>query len=356
MTAFRIALVLIATVSLGGPLSARPALLCDGPFVDLDRLNRSLRGRVDDYTHNHGRDNRFCSDALGQKRDMYVYVPPGYDPNKRYPVVFWLHGFAQDEKTFLELIETFDCLMHKGRFPRCIMVAPDGSSRGRASYFDVGTFYLNSTLGNYEDFIVRDVWNHVVTRYSVRAEREAHVLAGGSMGGFGAYNLAIKYREQFGMCIGIMPAVNIRYADCHGRTDGDFDPNCLGFVEQYKPRATIANFAGGLIKVRQSTVIAPVFGEGPDTIAKVSRENPTEMLESRNVKPGELEMFAGYGSDDEFNFDAGVKSFAYYAKLRGIEVTTHEVRGGRPTRATGFKMIDPFAEWIRPRLEKYVPD
>ena len=108
--------------------------------------------------------------------------------------------------------------------------------------------------------------------------------------------------------------------------------------------------------MRQSTVIAPVFGEGPDTIAKVSRENPTEMLESRNVKPGELEMFAGYGSDDEFNFDAGVKSFAYYAKLRGIEVTTHEVRGGRHNRATGFKMIDPFAEWIRPRLEKYVPD
>ncbi|WP_020470538.1 alpha/beta hydrolase [Zavarzinella formosa] len=355
MTAYRIAFALIVSACLGGSALARPTLF-DGPFVDLDRLNRSLHGRVDEYTHNHGRDNRICSKALGEKRDLYVYVPPGYDPEKRYPIVYWLHGFAQDEKTFLDLIETFDCMIWKGRFPKCVLVSADGSSKGRASYFDVGTFYLNSPLGRYEDYMVNDIWNFVVTRYSIRVEREAHVLAGGSMGGFGAYNLGFKHREQFGVLIGIMPALNIRYADCHGRTDRNFDPNCMGFATEYRPRDTIANFAGGLIKVKQQQVIAPVFGEGPDTIKKVSAENPAEMLFTHDIKPGEFQMFAGYGSDDEFNFDAGVQSFAYLAKQRGIDVTTYEVKGGRHNRETGYKMMQPFADWVLPRLGKYAPD
>ena len=192
---FGIACVVLAIAA--GPASAG-LIFGDGPNLDLAEVNRSLKGRVDDYTHNHGKDRRFCSAALGSKRDVYVYVPPGYDPEKRYPIVYWLHGFAQDEKVFLEIVGAFDKAMLDGWLPKAIIVAPDGSPKGRASFFDPGTFYINSDLGNYGDFIVTDVWNFVVERYSIRPEREAHVLAGASMGGFGAYNLGIKHREQFG--------------------------------------------------------------------------------------------------------------------------------------------------------------
>src|SRR5438309_2333564 len=72
--------------------------LCGGGDrpVDLRQLNGQLAGRVDDYTANHGQDNRLWAASLGQKRDVYVYVPPGYDAAKRYPLVIWLHGLAQD--------------------------------------------------------------------------------------------------------------------------------------------------------------------------------------------------------------------------------------------------------------------
>ena len=56
-----------------------------------------------------------------------------------------------------------------------------------------------------------------------------------------------------------------------------------------------------------------MFGEGPDVIAKVAAENPAEMLTTYDVKPGELEMFAGSATRDEFNFDAHAESFAYLA-------------------------------------------
>ena len=43
-------------------------------LVNLDRLNRKLRGRVVDYTQNHGADRRICSPILGRTRDLYVYL------------------------------------------------------------------------------------------------------------------------------------------------------------------------------------------------------------------------------------------------------------------------------------------
>src|SRR5262245_992968 len=66
----------------------------------LNRVNRRLHGQLLDFTKNHGADRRFWSESLCQKRDLYVYLPPGFDPNQLYPLVIWLHGFAQDEGSF----------------------------------------------------------------------------------------------------------------------------------------------------------------------------------------------------------------------------------------------------------------
>ncbi len=323
--------------------------------VDLAHLNRNIRGHVDDFTANHGTDRRIHSAALNQKRDVYVYLPPGYDAAKRYPMVVWLHGLAQDEKTFLELVPIFDKAMSDGSLPRSIIVAPDGTIHGHASFREPLTLYLNSPLGRYEDFIVFEVWNHVTTNYSIRKEREAHVMAGASMGAFGAYNLGIKNKADFGVLVGVMPPLNLRYSDCHGRYDTNFNPNCFQWATEYRPNEPLASFACGLVKVRQRQVIAPVFGEGPDVVARIAAENPVEMLTAHNVKPGELEMFAGYGDRDEFNFDAQAESFAYFARGRGLTVHTVLVPGGKHRRETGLKMMPEFVNWIRPKLEPYAP-
>ena len=64
-------------------------------------MNSCIRGQILDFTHNHGHDHRIWSPALCQKRDLYVYLPPCYDPAKRYPVAFVLHGAMQDEQFFI---------------------------------------------------------------------------------------------------------------------------------------------------------------------------------------------------------------------------------------------------------------
>ncbi|MEZ6143630.1 MAG: alpha/beta hydrolase-fold protein [Zavarzinella sp.] len=332
-------------------LNANPAPL------DLDYLNQHvLKGQIDDYTANHGRDNRICSNALGEKRDLYVYKPVGYDPKNKYPVVFWFHGFAQDEKDFLEVVHHFDKAMNDGKLPKCVIACPDGSSRGRASFLDAGTLYLNSRLGKYEDFIMKDVWAFVFANYSLQPNKEAHVFAGVSMGGFGAYNLGIKYRNDIGMLIGIMSPLHLRYADCQGNTDTNFDPYNLGINDTYRPLAPIGRLDSTILTIRQRRVIAPVFGEDRDVIAKIATDNPAEMLKLYGVKPGEQQMFAGFGECDELNFDAQTLAFQHIAKNdHQIDMKVIMVPNGKHNRDTAIRMLDPLADWASPLLQKYAP-
>lgn len=354
MPALRIALVVAFAVAVDAHAFGRRD---GGDVPDLNRLNRQLNGRVDDHSANHGADRRLVSAALGQKRDAYVYVPPGYDPAKRYPLVVWLHGLAQDETSFLTVVATLDRHIASGRLPKCVIVAPDGTARGRASLKEPPSLYLNSPLGRFEDYIVYDVWNLATANYSIRPERQAHVLAGASMGAFGAYNLGIKHRQDYAVVAGVLPPLNLRYADRRGRTDGDFDGSTIRFTDRYEPNATVARFGPmGIVAVKQRQIIAPVFGEWGDVSSRVAAESPAEMLAAKDVKPGDLAMFVGYGDRDEFNFDAHAESFTALARGRGLDVHLVRVPGGRHDRDTAARMIPDFVDWLKPQIAAYAPE
>ena len=138
-----------------------------------------------DLTHNHRHDNRIYSESLCTKRDLYVYLPPCYDPAKQYPVMIYLHAVAQDEIGFLRLVPLIDRAIACGKLPPMIVAAPDGTIHGGPVPWNGGSFYVNSRAGRFEDYIVQDVWNFVKANFSVRPEREYHILSGASMGGFG---------------------------------------------------------------------------------------------------------------------------------------------------------------------------
>src|SRR5262249_54897465 len=117
-------------------------------------LNWKLAGQLVDHTHNHGRDNRIWSEALGERRDLYVYLPPGYSPCKKFPLIVYLHGFNEDEESFLnDALRPLDRAMAEGKLPPAIVAAPDGSVHGLNCLATSGTFFLNSKLGNFDDFL-----------------------------------------------------------------------------------------------------------------------------------------------------------------------------------------------------------
>lgn len=314
-----------------------------------------MAGTIVDCTANHDGDCRFYSESLKAKRDMYLYLPPGFTPKNRYPFAIFLHGLMQDEQKILKLLPMIDRAIIEGKLPPVIVAAPDGTLHGHHHGMKGGSFYVNSQSGAYSDYIAYDVWNYVVTRYPIRPEPEAHILVGVSMGGYGAYNLGIKYRDRFKNIVGVLPGLNPRYMGADGRYSTDFDPSCQRMMEKYRPHAVIGRFYM-FWTVRNSTIIDPLYGRDRDYVLRqISKENPTEMLETCNVKPGELNMFIGYAERDELNLDAHAESFVYMANKRGIYPTVVKIPNGKHNGESARKVFPAFAEWIKERVAPYAP-
>jgi S-formylglutathione hydrolase FrmB len=319
----------------------------------LDRVNREICGHIVDHTQNHGADRRIWSSALCQKRDLYVYLPPRYDPSRRYPLMIWLHGFAQDEQAFLyDVAVPLDRAMACGKLAPMIMVAPDGSFKGNPCLVEAGSFFLNSKAGRYEDFLMKDVWEFVHRHYPICPEREAHGISGVSMGGGTAFNVGFKYRHCFKVIAGCFPPVNPRWMDCHGNAMANFNPCCWGWRTDYsRPYEVVGRF--GIVAVRMKQVADPLYGRGPHTAHCVSRENPAELLDRLEIQPGEFCIFLAYGGKDQFNIDAQCESFIYLARKRGICMTVCHDPKGTHSRATGESFRPAVIEWLSKQMAAY---
>jgi S-formylglutathione hydrolase FrmB len=318
-------------------------------------LNRKLAGTVLDFTNNHGTDCRLWSAALGERRDVYVYLPPGYDGRTPFPVMFWFHGIGQDEKNFLFVAPHFDRAMASGQMPPCVIVCPDGSIDGRPTLRNAGSFYVNSNAGRFEDYVTGDVWPFVRRTFAVHSDRGAHVLAGGSMGGFAAYNLGIKHRDEFRVLVGLLPPLDTRYTDCRDRLFPEYDPGTVARREVLQPCRPIARFYG-VIVIREKRLTRALFGaRNPEGMATVARDNPVEMLAAYDVRPGELAMFVGLAGRDEFNIQNQCRHFLDVARARGLEVTAVEVPDGKHRTETGMKMLPELSAFLTRELAPFVP-
>ncbi len=148
-------------------------------------------------------------------RNVSVYLPPSYDtsPNKRYPVVYLLHGIGDTDKEFTVAWSngnstwgTIQGLMNRGiaegRFGEMIIVMPDARTKM------MGSFFTNSSAtGNWEDFIVKDLVSLIDQKYRTLARSESRGIAGHSMGGYGAIKLGMKHPDVFSVVYGMNPAL-----------------------------------------------------------------------------------------------------------------------------------------------------
>ena len=134
-------------------------------------------------------------EANSADRDVIIVLPPSYAkaPNKRYPVVYFLHGFtakAENYDAYARFGEAMADAAAKGN--ELILVVPDSYTRHG------GSMYSNSvTVGNFEGFVARDLVTYIDGHYRTLARRESRGLAGHSMGGYGTFKIGMKYPEVF---------------------------------------------------------------------------------------------------------------------------------------------------------------
>ena len=319
---------------------------------ELKLLNQRLHGKIIDHTANHGTDNRIWARTLGQRRDMYVYLPPGFDPRQSYPIILYLHSFAHDEQEFLEVATWLDKAIHEGDLPPLIVAAPDGSVTGEPSYKSPPTFFLNTNLGDFEDYLLCDVWDFITSHYPIRPEREAHILAGASMGGFAAYNIGIRYRNCFGIVIGLFPPLNLRWMDECGDYWAKFDPQHWGWRNSFdRRREVMGKF--GYATVRVDQLVDPLFDSKEQAIVRVSLNNPIELIDRTHLRNGELQMYVAYGANDEFNLGAQIESFLYICKCRNIYLEVGFDPDGHHDLRTAYRLFPGVVRWLGPRLAQY---
>jgi S-formylglutathione hydrolase FrmB len=298
------------------------------------RLERRLQGSVVYYTNKHGSDHRIFSPILGMRRDLCVYLPPGYDPRRAYPLVLFFHMASFDENYFTHsnLLTTLDRLILAGQVPPMVVAAPDGIFGAPGPFHREHSLFINSRNGRFEDHILQEVIPFLTANYSIRPEREAHALVGISAGGYGAMSMAIAHHDYFGAVATLAGALNLRYFNAEGRYFDDFDPSTYRWRNRYEADAVIGTYYRGIVRLRAKQFMGPVFGDGNIT-AELAQTNPADRLFRSDLQPGQLAIYANYGARDNFNFDAQVESFAWLAATRGIAVTldrdpqgTHSLR------------------------------
>jgi hypothetical protein len=293
-----------------------------GNCARLESVNRKLGGQVVDYTRNHGADHRIYSPILGLPRDLYVYLPPGYSTARAYPLLLYLHPAYLDEHWILVanwLVE-LDGMILRGEFPPAVVAIPDGMIGGENKIRAPHSLFVNGVNGRFEDYLLYELMPFLSNSYSIRGERQAHALLGISGGGFGAMSIALRHRELFGSVATLAAPLNLRYGNCQQDYRADFNPATYRWRDTYDPDEVVGRFYFGLKPTRARKYVEPVFGSGPDVVARITAVNPADQLFQTALRPCELAMYVNYPARDNYNFDAQDQSFAWLASLEGVSV------------------------------------
>lgn len=135
----------------------------------------------------------FHSKTIAQDVSYLIYLPADYQaaPQKRFPVVYWLHGLGGNQRGGATFVGQLDAAIKAQKTPAMIAVLVNGLRDSR---------YYNSFDGlrPVESVIIKDLIPHVDETYRTIARRESRAIEGYSMGGFGAARLGFKYPELFG--------------------------------------------------------------------------------------------------------------------------------------------------------------
>jgi enterochelin esterase-like enzyme len=154
------------------------------------------------------------STTVGGKRPAKIYTPPGYSTERKYPVLYLLHGIGGNENEWTrggacELI--LDNLLADKKATPLIVVMPNGRASKDLTARDPIS-KQSPAFAAFEKELLTDLIPFVEKTYSVRADRESRALAGLSMGGGQSLNFGLGNLDTFAWVGGFSSAPNTKPA------------------------------------------------------------------------------------------------------------------------------------------------
>jgi S-formylglutathione hydrolase FrmB len=218
----------------------------------------------------------FSTDALPAETNVRVLLPSGYaaDPARRYPVLYLLHGCCDADVDGSQAWTTHGEVEEATNDLDLIVVMPAGGQGG--FYSD---WVAAGTRGRpqWERYHMGQLMPWVDANLRTVARREGRVIAGLSMGGYGAMKYAATYPDRFLAAASFSGAVDTNYLE-----------------------GTIGGVLPGLDGGNPTTVWGPrVTNE-----LNWRTQNPVDIAE--NLRPLQLTLRTGDGRSGPLDDGAGV--------------------------------------------------
>lgn len=133
-------------------------------------------------------DIKIFSKEMNKEVPVTVVLPDSYNKDKKYSVIYTLHGWSGSNKNFVEKTPIGE-LADKYSV---IFVSPDGN-------YD--SWYVDSEVvkeSKYASFIAKDLVEGIDSMYSTSPESKHRAITGLSMGGYGAFYIGLNNQKVFG--------------------------------------------------------------------------------------------------------------------------------------------------------------
>ena len=163
-------------------------------FVDVPVPGEWEWDSLDDIPHGAVTRHYFPASATGRHEVCLVYTPPGYDPGKRYPVLYLQHGYGENETGWIyqgHAGRIADRLIHEGRMTEMLIVMANGMVTTDADGASRPPVLFPRVLLN-------DLIPFIEARYPTMTDKWHRAMAGLSMGSFQTSVVTLTHPELFG--------------------------------------------------------------------------------------------------------------------------------------------------------------
>ena len=192
-------------------------------------FNVDVAGYINDENAGSSELQKFTyhSDVIGTDREAYIYLPPNYDENGSYPVVYMLHGLGARASQWgsMSVGAMFNTMINKGEIKPFIAVMPDIIPKDGLS----GSSYSKKNINAFTVFQVEfteDLEPYILENYAVSDKPEDTGVCGLSMGGMEALSLGFHLKNHFNY-IGSFSAAPTLSTTCLNIKNWEFAPKVV---------------------------------------------------------------------------------------------------------------------------------
>ncbi len=168
------------------------------------------QGRVEEFSYD--------SPVTGTRRKANVYLPAGYSAQRRYPVLYLLHGLAgthEEWRGYVHAQAILDNLIAAGKAVPMIVVMPNGRALADDRPPPEDRKFAPEHLAGFAKFeteLLATLIPAIDSKYPTLSDRKDRAIAGLSMGGGQALNFGLGHLDTFASIAGFSAAPNTKPA------------------------------------------------------------------------------------------------------------------------------------------------